>query len=78
MSEEKIIDYIKAIDIGMAEKGVRTQKELSKLSKVSETTLSLILKGKSNPSRETIEKISISLGYLVSEFSALGERRAED
>lgn len=57
----------------MAKNGISKQKELSKLSGVSENTLSKILSGKGDPSVETIEKLAVSMGYLVSEFSALGE-----
>lgn len=67
------MDYIRAIRKGMAEKGIRNQKELSGLTGVAENTLSKIMKGNGDPSIETVEKLSIGMGYLVSEFSALGE-----
>lgn len=56
----------------MASQGVRNQKALSELSGVSETTISKTMSG-SQPSMDTVEKISIALGYLVNEFIALGE-----
>jgi len=67
------MDYIRAIRKVMAEKGIKNQKALSKLTGVAENTLSKIMSGNGDPSVETVEKLSIGTGYLVSEFSALGE-----
>lgn len=73
MQNTTTTDWVKAISRAMVEKGIRTQKELSKISGVGENALSKILSGKTHISMESIEKISISLGYLVSELSAFGE-----
>lgn len=73
LNNEEIMDYPRAIQIGMAHKGIKNQKALSKLTGVSENVLSRIMSGNGDPSIETVEKISIGMGYLVSEFSALGE-----
>lgn len=73
LNNEEIMDYPRAIQRGMANKGIRNQKALSKLTGVTEKTLSKIMKGNGDPSVETVEKLSIGMGYLVSEFSALGE-----
>lgn len=67
------MDYIRAIRRGMADKGIKNQKALSNLTGVAENTLSKIMKGNGDPSVETVEKLSIGMGYLVSEFCALGE-----
>ena len=63
----------KSIMIAMANRGIRTQKDLATLSHVGEMTISNIMSGKSKPSVEIVEKISLSLGYLMSDFCALGE-----
>jgi len=67
------MNLIKSIKVGMALNGIKTQKELAELANIGEMTVSKILSGKMNPSVELVEKIAISMGYLVSEFYALGE-----
>lgn len=62
-----------SIKLGMAYKGVRSQKELSDITGINTATLSNIINSKSDPSIRTIEKIALSLGYTASEFCKLGE-----
>ena len=66
------MDIKKAVRLAMAANGIR-QKELSKLSGISETTVSAMMTGKANPNSETIGKMAKGLGLSYSELIALGE-----
>ena len=63
----------RSIKLGMAHKGVGTQRGLSNISGVGEPAITQIMKGNSDPSISTITKISDALNYKLSEFIKLGE-----
>jgi transcriptional regulator with XRE-family HTH domain len=63
----------RSIKKGMAHKGVPTQRALSNISTVSESAITEIINGNSDPSISTITKLSDALNYKLSDFIKLGE-----
>lgn len=67
------MDVPQSLALAMAHKKVKDLVVLSAMSGVHVSTLSKIKNGNLNPSVAIVEKIANSMGYLVSEFSALSE-----
>jgi len=62
----------KSVRIAMAIKGIN-QKELARLSGISDTTVSSMMTGKANPNNATISRMAEGMGFSCSELIALGE-----
>ena len=62
----------KAIKIAMVNKEIN-QKDLAKLSGVSETTISQTISGKSSPNTKTLSKLAEAMGFTYSQLMAFGE-----
>lgn len=72
IKETNIVNIAKSIKIACAQREIN-QQELSKMTGVSEVTISGIINKKGNCRHSTLEAFAQAFGMPVSEFIALGE-----